>query len=625
MNRLGLLLLHLVALAGLGAAVAGAGTPWIQRLPMRGRAEGLGIALAMGLGTLGSVLFVLGLGHGLYRWSILLMACAALLLGAWLVAKKELPTEDGIRGTTTPANPSTRRLLLAMSLTLLVTWLWSTFPPTGFDATTYHLPFARAFAESGRLIATPDLLFPAFPQLAEVLFAAMLLATGSDVTTHLVQFLALTATALLLYGAGRRFFSPWAGIWAAALWLAHPLAHYQAASSYVDLVLALFCFLAVYTWEVWRAGGSTRWLVICGTACGFAAATKYLGLLWLCALGLLTLIAGPKRRRILGAGVITLATLLVAGPWYVRIWHETGNPVHPLLARVFVDGGTSPFDTEVGFAGDAPATDIVKALTHRAKQFVVGPDSMSVFLWKASFQPEAFNRQSPLAPWNILLIPLAIAFSLKDRRLLRWLFLAAIYAFLWTTDETRFQLPGAVLMALAGAGAIHYFSGSLPSIRRLLDRPGVAWTLAAVLVAPGPLYAVYKVAKFDTLPPASVSARHTFLSREIPGYEAVHWLNQNYGNRYTLFAFHGQNLTYYVRGRFPPHRIGRFEIDPVHLDFGDARALHRDLRDLGSDHFLIVHAMGSTRLPRDDDAFDRLFSTRLQANGSELFELESDR
>ncbi|HEX2253926.1 MAG TPA: glycosyltransferase family 39 protein [Thermoanaerobaculia bacterium] len=631
---------QLVALVVLAGAAAGVGHACTRRLRTTSGTEALAVALASGLGVLGSVLFVAGLAGALHRGGVLALAVAGWALGAWTVRPwtvRAWRSRAGRRSAPAgPAPPADRRLLAAarvavVAAALLPTFVWSLFPPTGFDATTYHLPFARAFAEAHRLVVVPELLFPVFPQLAETLFAGMLLATGTDLATHLVQLLAMAATALLLHAGGRRFFSPGAGLWAPALWLAHPLVHYQAASAYVDLVLALFCLLAVHAWEAWwesptgdgaglAAGTGRGWLALAGAATGFAAASKYLGLLWLGLLAAFTVAAGPRRRRLSGGAGLLLMALVVAGPWYARIHHHTGNPVHPVLEPLFTGGAPSRLDAALGLDEDSSPFALPAAVAREVGEAIARPGELVAFAWRASFDRRAFDRQSPLAPWNLALVPLAMVFALRDRRLLRWLLLVAAYALLWTTRDPRFQLPSVALLALAGAGAIHHLGASLPAVGRRLARPAVAWALAVALALPGPLYAVYKVVRHGPLPPASAGAREAFLDRELAGHSAVRRLDELHGDGYTVFTVHGEYLTYFADGRLLGHVLGPYRVSRIAPLLADAEALHRELRAMDVDHLLVVHSRSRVPLLRGPD-FDRRFR-RLAGDGrAELFAL----
>ncbi len=612
--------IHFVALAGLAVATAALGSLLVARLRTENRAESLALATAIGLGAAGTLLFALGLAGGLRRWILLplaAIACAAAarrLLGSGAAAAS--------KGTPPKGNESPRPRLapaLLVGAALAPAFVWGLYPPAAFDATVYHLPFARAFAASHRLVETPELLFTVFPQLVEALFAAMMVATGVDTAAHLVQWLAVAATALLLYGAGRRFYSARAGLWAAALWLAHPLVHYQAASGYVDAAFALFALVTAYAWELWHERGEWGWLLLAGAAAGFGAATKYHGLLWLLLFTLLTLVGARRGRRLRGAAALLAVACLVAGPWYLRSYVATGNPIHPFLAPMFEGGSASKIDRHLGLDDAAAPADLPLLALRRLGEVAARPVELARFAWQASFAPAAFDRQAALAPWPLLLTPLAAVFALRDRRLLRWLALVFLYAALWTTTQPRFQLPGAALLALAGAAGLEHLARRAGLVRRWLGRRGVAALLAAVMIAPGPLYATYKLLELGQPPPASALAREDFLDRRVAGHAAIRWLNEMHGASYTLYAARAPELTYYARGRFlgqarGPHRISR--IRPL---LGDAAALHRELRAIGVD-YLLVAGEARPALARDE-SFARLFLRILGDDRFDLYEL----
>ena len=106
------------------------------------------------------------------------------------------------------------------------------YPPTGFDATHYHLPFVKSFIAAQRLLFLPDLRVPVFPVAVEMDFVLAFFLSG-DVAAQLTQLLAMLATAGLVFAWGRRGFSRRAGLWAAALWLGVPLVVFLGASAYV--------------------------------------------------------------------------------------------------------------------------------------------------------------------------------------------------------------------------------------------------------------------------------------------------------------------------------------------------------------------------------------------------------
>jgi 4-amino-4-deoxy-L-arabinose transferase-like glycosyltransferase len=583
------LLIAQQAAAGLGLTLvaAAAGRLVTLRLALRDRAEALVVATASGLGALGTSLLWLGLVGGIRRWVVLAIAAAA-------IVSARLWPRGGVAGVPPDAEPDAgagaaeiapRTALLALGAALVPTFFWGLYPPTAYDATAYHLPFATAFAESHRLVEVPGLVFEIFPHLVEVLFSAMLLVTGTDIAAHLVQLLCLALIAGLLYCAGRRFYgSSRLGLWAGALWLAHPLAHYQGASGYIDVATAAFCVLALFAWEAWRDGSGRGWLVLSGAACGFAAAAKYVGLQWALLLAALTLFAAPRGRRLRGAAGLRLCAAAIAAPWYARIGMATGNPVYPM----FDDPRRDPIALR-RVAGPESG-----GIAERARTVATGvgrgigriPD-LARFAWDASFARQRFNYQAPLAPWHLALVPLAALLAWRDPRLLRWFALTVVYFLLGAGRDPRFLLPIAAMMALAGAIGLERALASLPAVRSRLASTGVVWAVALLLAAPGPLYAAWKVGRIGEPPATDDERRRAYLARTIGGYEALLALERRVGGDYSLLAWSAPRLPHFVTGRwvFPGRALHRRALKLARLGRGED--VVRELRMHGADTLLV--------------------------------------
>jgi hypothetical protein len=549
--------------------------------PPRSRLEDWGFAVAFGLATLGTALFLLGLLGGLTPFAVVLLAASSGLLWRTARARQVAPV----------VAPVGRGPLLVAALLVLPAFVLSLYPPNGFDETTYHLPLAAAFAQSHHLVLVPDVLFPISPQLLELLFTALLLTAG-DVATHTVQLLCLGAISAAVFAAGERFAGRRAGAVAAALWLANPLVQYQAAGAYVDLGMTLFCFLAIMAWERWREGESRRWLIAAGALVGAAAATKHLGLLWLALLALATWVAASRGRRWTATALYLVGAGMTLTPWAARSLWETGNPIFPLLSGWFPGTG-SRLEQAVGVPLSTAwlgsrywAADTVSTLRQ--------PWTLLALPWRAAFDRATFHFQAPLSPYPLLLLPLVAWQAWRDRRLRRWLLLIGAYAALGTTADLRFQLPSVALFAVAGGIAVMRVL-DLPRLARWA-RPASVAALALAIAALGPLYASYKVWRHGP-PPATAAAREVFLVRELPGYRAIQLLNQRCGASYTVFAFDAENLTYYAQGRFLGQRGGPFAQRPLVSLRHDPGRLDAALSRWGVDDLLVNHPRPDAAVP----------------------------
>lgn len=566
------------------ALVLGSAPPWSGL-------EDWGFAAGLGLAALGTVLFLLGLVGGLTPLAVVLLAASSVVM--WRTGGARKPA-----AVVTPAGRGALLLralpfgaLLAGALLVLPAFVLSLYPPNAFDETTYHLPLAAAFARSHHLVPVPEVLYPVSPQLLELLFTALLLTAG-DVATHTVQFLCLGATTVAVFAAGERFAGRRAGAVAAALWLANPLVHYQAASAYVDLGLTLFCFLAIMAWERWREEGALRWLVASGALIGSAAATKHLGLLWLALLALATWIAAPRGRRWTTTALYLAGAGVTLGPWVARSLWETGNPIFPLLSSWFPGTGSrleqaAGMSLSTAWLGSGQwAANTLSALRH--------PWTLLALPWRAAFDRASFHLQAPLSPYPLLLLPLIAWQAPRDRRLRRWLLLIVAYAALGTTAELRFQLPSVALFAVAGGIAVMRALDTPPLAR--WARPASVAVMALAIAALGPLYASYKIWRHGP-PPATAAAREAFLVRELPGYRAIQLLNQRCGASYTVFAFDAENLTYYAQGRFLGQRGGAFAQRPLAPLRRDPGRLDAALSRWEVDDLLVNHPRPDAAVP----------------------------
>jgi len=498
-----------------------AATAWVAgRLVIR---EGWAIETALGLTILAHALFALGALGLLNRVSVLLLIAAVHVLGfrVW---------RDG-------------KWQPGLALALAPAFVLALYPPTAFDETLYHLPYARAFARTGAIPFLPELRYPIFPQLAEMLSTGMLLLAG-DVATHLVQLLATLVTAAILISWGGR--SGWV---AAAIFLGHPIVFHLAGTAYVEPVLTLFATAAVYSLERWRETQDRKWLILLGVFAGSAAAVKYLGLFILAAV-LVPLI--PRWRGLLLASAAALAVLL---PWYGRLVLETGNPLFPFYPEIF---GPNPWFPDPAVPGERLAAYLR-------------------FPWDVLFNRGAVGNQPPFSPVLLLGLPLLVYgfFRKPQVRTVLGIALAYSLSFLILPPDSRYMTAALPLVSLA--------------LAVILSRK--EWVLAALLLLPGWAYGVYRIARQGPLP-VTAQEREAYLSQKLPVYAALAHLNRRHGEDYTVYGLYAENMVYHAEGTLLGDWNGPARYSQVLPAFHDPEALHRRMRELDADYLLIVRDRG---------------------------------
>lgn len=346
-------------LVGAGVLLAGLGLGSLAARPLRLGEDGffgLWLRWTLGLGLLS--LLTLGIAAA----GLLRVAVAAPLVGGLAAAG----AVSLVRGVTSGLAAGALRPYAMLSgvdrlfvgLFLLMTagsFVWillthSLLPPTDWDTISYHLALPKLYVEAGGLIYVGFMLHANWPMNMEMLFALALLL-GSDVATHLAMlgFLALTAAGVLI-AARRLLGDDKAGAIAVLLLLTVPMVKRLGGLAMIDVALGLYVLAAGLTFARWRETRAWRWLLLCGLFCGFAAGSKLMGGGFAILYGLLFLWDEAKRwlaARRAGAGwafgasfvrhalVFGLAGLAAVGPWYLRSYVNTGNPIWPFAFNVF--------------------------------------------------------------------------------------------------------------------------------------------------------------------------------------------------------------------------------------------------------------------------------------------------
>jgi hypothetical protein len=583
---------HLGVLVGLTLVARVFGGAVFPTLTASSRLERWALAGTLGLGALGQIALLLGLLGLLRRAPISLLTSIAFV--GWLRFRPR--SALGIYERGHAERHGVAAVVIAVALAPL--FFATLYPPTAFDETLYHLPTARAFAESGRLPFLADLRVPVFPQLGELLMAAVLL-WSDDVATHLIAFLATLLTAMILVAWGRRLGHPLAGVGAAALFLGHPAVVYLAGTGYIDPELALFATGAMFAADRWRHERQPAWLVGAAFLAGCAASTKYLGLFFVVGVALGVVLYAPPRRRSRALALLLLVSAATAGPSYARIVYWTGNPLFPFLPEVFGQSAWASFDPTA---------------TERWSRL----GAALTLPWDLVFRREVAGQIAPYSPAYLLGLPVLIAGAWMATWVRGALLVCGAYLIV-VPANARYALAVAPLaslaLALSWVVVVGRFERRVPSARALASALGVAVFL------PGWCYAGYALYRGGSLPVTSPT-RETYLSARLPAYQAIRFLNVTRGDRYVAYQLGAEQMRYYARGRLLGEHTGPTQYAALLGGPPDPERLLRILRGWGADHLVITRAARHL-LPGDPGTWRGV--RLVYADGhAEVFELTAD-
>jgi hypothetical protein len=298
-------------------------------------AVGLWMLRAIGLAARGAeraaLAFVLGSGAS----SLLLLALRGAdvpvpLAGVAALALAGIPLWRGPRDPG-EARPAWQRGVDAASLCVAaLIFLAALGPETWWDGFEYHLPIAQAFSQ-GPVRALPGMLDAELRAGVDLLYIPAVAAGQPDAAAAVTAAFAAALAALVRAEAARRA-SPGAGALAGLGVLLVPFTVDLAPSTYVDLAVGAYGFLALLFADRFSRGAPARALGLAGLCLGFAANAKLHAAVLAPAVAVL-LAAGGRPPRARGWLVLVGVTAAVASPWWIKTALTTGNPLFPFFGE----------------------------------------------------------------------------------------------------------------------------------------------------------------------------------------------------------------------------------------------------------------------------------------------------
>jgi len=236
-------------------------------------------------------------------------------------------------------------VVLVTGLFVLAMLLGSLLPSIDFDVKEYHLGGPKEWFQTGSVHFLPHNVYTSFPFLTEMLLLLGMVLSGdwfwgaSAGQMVLASFGVLTG--LGVFAAARRWFgepAAWAGL---LIHLSTPWTYRISVIAYAEGGLTFYLFAAFFAVVLAIETHQRRWLVISGLLAGSAMACKYPGLLSVVLpLGAVVVVdvmrrGASLRNAVFSIAVYSVAVLVAVGPWLLKNFVETGNPIYPLLYRVF--------------------------------------------------------------------------------------------------------------------------------------------------------------------------------------------------------------------------------------------------------------------------------------------------
>lgn len=464
------------------------------------------LSLALGLALVGTGVFWLG-SAGLFQVDILRW----LVLGLGALAAVD-------RRHSAFSLPRGRWAAAACLLLAYLAWsagVRALAPPSDIDALKDHLALPSLYLASGRVECLPWLVFSHWPQLMEMLYG-LGLAFGRDAVPALLHAGMCATLVVLTWRLAREESGPAAALAAACALAAQPDLVRQAGAAMTDGALALFYLLMWACLLRAREKGRDRWLALAGLLGGAAASVKLHGAVLLTGTAAWLVLRGRSRGDFARAAVFLGWAAAVAAPWYLKEWAASGNPVWPLLPRLF--GG------KWGAASLAPWY-VIRTNWAFATRWILFDGEGAIFLAAPAAAAALWlARRRRLPPSAEMLAPALVFIPFAAHSPSIWRYLTPFYA------------PLVLLCARA-------FADAGPKVRAA----GLAVALGG-LSAAGAGNALFPLLGLRSSARPELSPRDAYLVRTVPGYEFLRAAGTlARGGRVLLIT---ENRGYYVGGNY---------------------------------------------------------------------------
>jgi hypothetical protein len=415
----------------------------------------------------------------------------------------------------------------------LIGWLWvlgilaflafdfveALAPPSDADTLAYHFTLPKLFIQNESLVFVARGADGATPFLAQMAYIPTL-ALGGESSLTFWTMLSGWGTAALMFVILRRHLDLTWSLAGVLVFLGIPAVTFGAGSGQVEVRIAAFALAGAYAVGLFAQTGLYRYLIIAGLAGGFFAGSKFFGLFFLLACGLVLLL---QQNRFKAATLFSLVAVCAGFQWYLFLWEHTGDPAFPTLFKVLnlpdTEIWTREFDTyfkEQAFAHTHPIASNIWNLF--AYPFIATLHSPPII--------EA--RRTGFGPFLWLILPFALAavYVFRDRLrsspLMPVAIITAFFYIAWffgtPSQRVRFLLPILPLLfvpMLVAAERWARASQALPAL------------VATVVLSAGLQFAGTGLFSLNAMKYlVSSESRDDYLERTVPFYGAVEYVNR---------------------------------------------------------------------------------------------------
>jgi hypothetical protein len=465
-------------------------------------------------------------------------------------------------------NTATLFLYATIIMLLCVEFILNVTPPISRDALIHHLAVPKLWLNHGGFYEIPWAEYSYYPMYINLLYVVCLYFKN-DIAPKFIHLGFGLGTGWLIYLYLKKKFSRNWGLLGIVIFITTPIVVWLCTSAYIDLGMTFFTTASVMAFIKWRDSEYTqfKWFLISSFCMGIAIGSKYNGLIAWFIVNLMVMFSYVRdTNRQIGAlqyGILFFViTALVASPWYLKNYIQTGNPFYPLFNSIFQSLQHRPFQ-EVVNSQLVEKTGRVGFFKMREIMYGEGFLETLLIPIRMFFQGKDNSYQYFQGYLNPILIIFA-PFIMLNRRYVKDKFIFVFFtgffifmAYFLTAKQVRYILPVLPFLAIIAVMGIKdlldkleertlysslWFGKHVKSIAKIFITTGVAILLIFNLT-----YFKKRIEIINPIPYVlGKETREAFLKRHLLHYDAVEYINHNLPDDARIFTMFLGRRGYYL-------------------------------------------------------------------------------
>ena len=585
-------LLQFVYLAGLSILATGYGLYCLHNasLSFVNRTEKLVFSVAIGFGALGYTVFFLAatqMLHPVSLWIIIIVYAVLAGRGWMTLIKANTPWSSSYSENRFKASVLDHWAGLILLSAVIVGTIFVFTPSSSNDALSYHLTVPREYLSHHGFFYIPGNLFSNYPLLGEMVYLLSLFLSG-DVTAKGIHFLMTLLVLVSMNQFSRTYFSDESPRYIPALiFFTLPSVFIIAHSAYTDLFLTFYMFIAVWAYANWYRRSETGWLILCGLLTGLAAGTKYAGL-YLPFLGGFGICLAARLRRSSAQNAsrnllyYTVAFLVAGSPFYIKNAILTGNPIYPFFYSIF---GGKGWDATLGRYYDLFLNSL--GMGRSLIDYLLLP-------WNLSFQAKLNSPQFDgiIGPIFIFTLPFVLGIRKIPQGFKIGLMFSGLMFLFWASSaqQIRYLIPIFPFLSLITGYVLYHYQRKKIVYAILVGMVGICIGINGFHITKH--YLKIRPERYVF----GYEDKHVFLSRMIPSYDIIRFINARLSPDTKIFLIYMKNLGFlYERPYYSDSMFESYTIQKYLSRSTSPEAVYMKLKNDGFTHLLydIQYVLGN--------------------------------